>query len=524
MTNDLPIPNISLADFIEDSLKKHSKSPAYSALGQTLSFAEIERKSRALAVWLQQYSGLNAGDRVIIQLPNLIQYPIAAYAILRAGMIIVNTNPLYTNREMLHQFNDSSAKAIIILSDLVPKLDAIIDETQIEQVIVTSAADLLTNDISYRHDSYKGLNKILQLDTPFILKPRSKSSADDVCVLQYTGGTTGVSKGACLSNKNIISAATQVITCLGSHIKPTEEVLACPLPLYHIYAFTVNIAAFFSQGNLSILIPNPKDLDAFVDALSPYKITGIAGINTLFVSLCQHDKFTALDFSALKTTISGGSTLTSTAMDIWKSTTGCTITEGYGLSESAGIVCINQPGNEHLGTVGPPTLGTEIQLWDKNNQQVSDDQSGEIAVRGPQIFKGYWNMPKESDDTISKHGFFKTGDIGIRLSDGCIKIIDRLKDMIIVSGFNVYPNEIEEVLTSHESIIEAAVIGEADEKTGEKVCAYITVNEPAMYDKANIIKFCRENLTAYKIPKKITLMQQLPKSTVGKILRRELRN
>jgi long-chain acyl-CoA synthetase len=522
MTNFNNLSHHSLADFIETCLLKYGDLPAFHCLGQTLSFTDIEKKSRALASWLQQQSGLSAGDRVIIQLPNLNQYPIAAFAILRAGMVIVNTNPLYTSREMKHQFNDSGAKAIIILQELLPKLDEIIHETDIEQVIVTKATDLLTADIEdLESTTYIAFNQTLKEGEKLTLLPRADNLKDDVCVLQYTGGTTGVSKGACLSHHNFIAINQQLLARFGDNLTPKEEVLACPLPLYHIYAFSVNLITFFSQGNLNVLIPNPRDLNGFIEAIKPFKITGFAGINTLFIGLCQNEQFTQLDFSKLKFTISGGSTLTMAAASLWLKTTNCTITEGYGLSESTAVVCLNHIGKEVMASVGQPLLATEVELWDDQGNIVAEGTSGELVVRGPQILKGYWNMPDESAKAISADGFFKTGDIAIRLPDGCIKIVDRLKDMIIVSGFNVYPNEVEEVLTRHQYILEAAVIGEVDDKTGEKVCAFVTISKPINTNE--IIDFCREHLTAYKVPKQIVIKEELPKSTVGKILRRALR-
>ncbi len=521
MTKNITLKHNSLADLIEDSLQKYADLPAYHCLGQTLTFAEIDIKSRALAAWLQQKSGLKFGDRVIIQLPNLIQYPIAAYAILRAGLVIVNTNPLYTNREMEHQFSDSGAKAIIILQDLLPKLDAIKEKTDIECVITTSAADLLTGDLSYQHDSNFGFNQILAEGENLPCRNHSNTDVDDVCVLQYTGGTTGVSKGACLTHKNLMSCGLQIFERFGEKFVEGEEVLVCPLPLYHIYAFSVNMLAFFSRGSLNILIPNPRDIDSFVNVLVPYKITGISGINTLFVGLCQNTVFKTLDFSKLKLSLSGGSTLTPATAKLWVETTGCTLTEGYGLSESSGVVCLNQPGNETVGSVGLPQPGTEVELWDDNDIIVADGERGQLVVRGPQILKHYWNMPEETAESITADRFFKTGDVAVRLPNGCIEIVDRLKDMIIVSGFNVFPNEVENILTNHSNIIEAAVIGEPCDKTGEKVCAYITVNSEL--DSADVIKFCRENLTAYKVPKQINVVKELPKSTVGKILRKDLR-
>jgi long-chain acyl-CoA synthetase len=507
----------NIADLIEDSLLKYADKPAFSCLGQTLSFAQIDAKSKALACWLQQQENLSPGDRIVIQLPNLNQYPIAAYAALRAGLVIVNTNPLYTPREMQHQFKDSGAKAIILLTDLLPKLTEIKAQTDIELVITTSTTDLLTGDMDAPNGCVS-LNQIFAECADPVLAPRPPNTLDDNAVLQYTGGTTGVSKGACLTHRSIMANAEQTRLVLKHGCTEGEEIFVCPLPLYHIYAFSVNMLVFSTSGNLNILIPNPRDIDAFVEAIKPFKITGFAGINTLFVGLCMHPEFKKLDFSALKITISGGTALTSSAVNMWKATTGCSISEGYGLSETSPVVCFNIPGQEHLGTVGKPVADTEIQLWDENDQIVEE---GQIVVRGPQVMAGYWNMPEETAKAITKDGFFKTGDVGMRLDDGTIKIVDRLKDMIIVSGFNVYPNEVEDVLSQHDAILEAAVIGEPDEKTGEKVCAYITVKSEV--SENDILAHCKVLLTAYKVPKKIVFMEELPKSSVGKLLRRELR-
>ena len=506
-----------VADLIEDSLVKFAHRPAFSCLGQTLSFAEIDAKSKALAGWLQQQENLSPGDRIVIQLPNLNQYPIAAYAALRAGLVVVNTNPLYTPREMQHQFKDSGAKAIILLTDLLPKLTEIQANTDIELVVTTGAADLLTGDLT-APSGCVSFNQILSDNANGVLAPRPTITLDDNAVLQYTGGTTGVSKGACLTHRSIMANAEQTRVVLKEGCTEGEEIFICPLPLYHIYAFSVNMLVFATSGNLNILIPNPRDMDAFVQAIKPFKFTGFAGINTLFVGLCMHPEFKALDFSALKITISGGTALTSSAVNMWKETTGCSISEGYGLSETSPVVCFNTPGQERIGTVGKPVADTEVQLWDEDDQIVEE---GQIVVRGPQVMAGYWNMPEETAKAISKDGFFKTGDVGVRLEDGTIKIVDRLKDMIIVSGFNVYPNEIEDVLSQHEAILEAAVIGEPDDKTGEKVCAYITVK--SQVSESDIKAHCKVLLTPYKIPKKIVFMQELPKSSVGKLLRRELR-
>ena len=512
----------SLADLIEQSLVKYADKPAYSCLGQTLSFAEIEEKSRALAAWLQQQPQLQAGDRVAIQLPNLTQYPIAAYAVLRAGFVIVNTNPLYTPAEMQHQFKDSGAKAIVILSDLLPKLAAIQSETDISCVIATGATDLLTGKTTLEDEKAHGLMDVLELGKTFSLAPRANENRDAICVLQYTGGTTGVSKGAMLNNDNLIGNAEQTMERLVDCCRESQEIFVCPLPLYHIYAFTVNMVTFTCTGNLNVLIPNPRDIDAMIGAIKPFKFTGISGINTLFVGLCQHPDFKQLDFSQLHLTVSGGTALTSAAKDVWESVTGCSISEGYGLSETSPVVCLNEPGKEVFGSVGKPLIGTSVKLLNEQGEAVADGEEGEISVKGQQVMTGYWQRPDETAKVFTADGYFKTGDVGIRLSGGEIKIVDRLKDMIIVSGFNVYPNEIEDVLTRHASIVEAAVIGEPDDKTGEKVSAYITLS--AELSDCDVIAHCQEYLTAYKVPKKIAVLDELPKSTVGKILRRELRN
>ena len=340
-------------------------------------------------------------------------------------------------------------------------------------------------------------------------------------MLQYTGGTTGVSKGAMLTHGNLLSNAEQTLERFGPYCRESEETIICPLPLYYIYAFMVNMIIFACRGNLNVLIPTPRDINAFVSAIKPFKFTGFSGINTLFVGLSQVPEFKTLDFSELHLTISGGTTLTSAAVQIWQEVTGCFITEGYGLSETSPVLCFNEPRKEAFGTVGLPLTKTEIQLWSEDGREVLEGEAGEIVARGPQVMAGYWNCPDETQKVITKEGFFKTGDIGVRTPTGQIKIIDRLKDMVIVSGFNVYPTEVEDVLTQHPNILEAAVIGEPDDKTGEKICAYITVS--TKLSSETVIEHCREFLSSYKIPKKVEVLKELPKSTVGKILRRKLR-
>nr|WP_136252554.1 AMP-binding protein [Ningiella ruwaisensis] len=521
MTRSALIPNHinSLADYIEETFRKYAKRPAYSALGQELSFADMDTLSAKFAAYLQHHTNLKAGDKIAIQLPNLIQHPIAVYGALRAGLVVVNTNPLYTTTEMEHQFNDSGAKALVILSDLLPKYEAIKEKVGIEHVIVTSATQLLDNaQVSGEYPCYaKIFNSVEAGD----IQARTENDLDDTCILQYTGGTTGVSKGAELTHQNVLANSIQTLDRLGGAFKEGEELIVCPLPLYHIYAFTVCMMTFFAKGAMVLLIPNPRDMDAFVKSLQPYQFTAFAGINTLFMGLCSHPEFKHLDFSKLHLTMSGGTALTKSAANLWQQTTGCSVTEGYGLSETAPVLAFNQPGKEVLGTVGFPMSDTDIILLDENDKEVSKGQEGQIAAKGPQVMKGYWQRPDETAKVMTDSGYFKTGDVGVITEEGCIKIVDRLKDMIIVSGFNVYPNEVEDVLTQHPGILEAAVVGKNDEKTQERVCAFVTVNDE--YDEQAVLEHCKAHLTNYKLPKEIHVLDELPKSTVGKILRRELR-
>ena len=510
----------NIAEFIETQCNKFFDKPAYHCLGQTLTFAEVEEKSRNLARWLQHESGLQQGDRIAIQLPNIIQYPIAAYAALRAGLVVVNTNPLYTPREMKHQFTDSGAKALVILSDMLPKFEEIKTDTGIEQVVVTGAADLLAPPAESTHDYH---DFVAAMETGASLPDLQPlmASREDIAVLQYTGGTTGVAKGACLTHENILANAAQMLERISTRCEEGKEIFVCPLPLYHIYAFTVNMMSLFSVGTMNILIPNPRDLDGFIEAIKPFKFTGVAGINTLFVGLCRHPGFQQLDFSALKMTFSGGTALTGAAADLWESVTGCAVTEGYGLSETSPVATFNNFGSEELGTVGSPLAQTKVEAWDEDGNVLPVGEVGELVISGPQVMQGYWQRPEETAKVMRK-GFFRTGDMGMVQANGNIKIVDRLKDMIIVSGFNVYPNEVEDVLCRHPQVIEAAVTGTQDEKTGEAVVAHVVLTEAA--SREEIIDFCRLELTGYKVPKHVIVHKELPKSTVGKILRRELRD
>ncbi|MCG9754669.1 AMP-binding protein [Shewanella insulae] len=515
----------SLIDLIETAAERFGDKTAYVCLGKASSFADIERDSRYFAAYLQQHTQLEAGDKVAIQLPNLTQFVIAAYGALRAGMILVNTNPLYTQRELLHQYRDSGAKALVVLSDLLPTLEAVVPETQIETVISTHPLDLIaTQPQADSQLAHIGFNQVLALGSQAEYSP-VRAEQQSLAALQYTGGTTGLSKGAMLSHSNLLANMLQVQSRLASKFVEGEEIFIAPLPIYHIYAFMVNFV-YFEQGGCSVLIPNPRDISALIQTMSQHPFTGFAGLNTLFVGLCHQQSFQALDFSHLKITISGGTALTQAAASIWQSTTGCTISEGYGLSETSPVVSLNAPGLECLGTIGRPVIDTQVKILDANEQEVPQGEIGELAVKGPQVMSGYWQKPEETAKVMTSDGFFKTGDIALATEDGMHKIVDRKKDMIIVSGFNVYPNEVEDVLAAHESVLECAVIGVDDSRSGEAVKAAIVLREPELANddtKQALLEHCRAQLAAYKLPKIIEFMPALPKSTVGKILRRELR-
>ncbi len=512
----------NLPQFLEATYARNATKKAYQCLGKSHTYEEIEQLSTQFAQWLQHQSNLQPGDRIVIQLPNLTQYPVVAYGALKAGLIIVNTNPLYTPREMHHQFNDSGAKALVILEDLLPKYEAIKEQVAIEQVIVTQATDFITANIQTSHP-YLNLMALIEQGRSLPNLVSIQPDPDDIAVLQYTGGTTGVAKGASLTHANILSNAAQMAQRFQQLPNLQAGDFVCPLPLYHIYAFTVNMIALFGLGVTNTLIPNPRDINSFVATLQNSTLVGMSGINTLFVSLCQHPDFKSLDFSHLKLTISGGSALNQSTFDLWKKVTGCTISEGYGLSETSPVVSLNEFGQQQPGSIGTPLQHTEIQIWNSDNQPLPQGEIGELAVKGPQVMKGYWNRPEETAKSII-NGYFLTGDVGLQLPNGTFKIVDRMKDMIIVSGFNVYPNEVEEVLCSHDDIIEAAVVGGADERSGEAVIAHVVLDQRSELIQADIEAYCRENLAAYKVPRQIHFHESLPKSTVGKILRRELRS
>ncbi len=528
----------TMLEVFEKSVARFADKPAFSGVGVTLTYRELDEKSRAFAAWLQNKTGLKPGDRIAVQMPNIPQYPIAVFGAMRAGMVVVNTNPLYTTREMEHQFNDSGAKAIVVLANMAANVEKVLPNTGIEQVIITELADLhkpfkrkLMNTVvkrvkkmvpHYSLPSADAFNKVLKAGESLDHKP-VKAQREDIAVLQYTGGTTGVAKGAMLTHGNLVSNLLQVKPMLLTKLREGEETVIAPLPLYHIYSFTMNCGIMLETGNHSILIPNPRDIPGFVKELKKWKFTAFLGLNTLFVALCNNEDFRNLDFSNLKITAAGGMALTRPTADQWKQVTGCEITEGYGLTETSPVVTLNPLDGAQIGTIGIPIPGTVVKTVDDDGKDQEIGEAGELCVQGPQVMKGYWQRPEETSKSIDEDGWFKTGDMAVIQDDGFVKIVDRKKDMILVSGFNVYPNEIEDVVMGHPKVMECAAVGVQDDKTGEAVKIFVVAKEEGV-TKEDIISFCRENLTAYKVPKQVEFREDLPKSNVGKILRKELRD
>lgn len=526
----------SVTDVFLDACSKYAEKPAYSCMGQTLSFADMERLTANFASYLQNHTDLNVGDRIAIQLPNVLQFPIAALGAMRAGMVVVNTNPLYTAREMEHQFNDSGAKALVILANMANMAEIVVPNTNIKLVMVTQLADMhpfakrvlintvvkrvkkmvppysLPQAVSFRQTLALGAKKA-PVAVPLTLA--------DTAVLQYTGGTTGVSKGAQLLHQNLVANMMQVRELILDILDGDREVMIAPLPLYHIYAFTVSLV-ITNMGHETVLIPNPRDIPAFVKELSRHNFTSFAGLNTLFVALCNNKGFNELDFSHLKHTVSGGMALTEAAAGKWLSVTGCQIQEAYGLTETSPAVSSNPYNDIRIGTIGKVLRGTQVKVIGEDGSDLGLNQEGELCVKGPQVMAGYWQLPEATAQVIDAEGWFKTGDVAILAEDGFIRLVDRIKDMINVSGFNVYPNEIDDIASQHPGILECAAVGIPSEMSGETVKLFVVKSDPNLTE-ADVLAHCRENLTAYKVPKAIEFRDELPKTNVGKILRRALR-
>jgi long-chain acyl-CoA synthetase len=516
----------SVLDLFARACAEFADRIAFTCLGQDVTFREIDEMSAKFAAYLRGDGGLEYGDRVAIQLPNLIQYPVAAWGILRAGLVLVNTNPLYTERELRHQFQDSGAKAVVMLSDFVAAAQKVIPDTDIKLLITTNVLDMVEAQPAPAHSLDVSV-KLLTLPTAMDLGTGKELSQlrptlNDLAVLQYTGGTTGVAKGAMLSHGNIIGCVAQADKHLAQDKDGETGLLIAPLPIYHIFGFSLYLCGNFASGGRSVLIPKPRDLDDLLDVMKSVPFTEFAGVNTMLVGLMANEKFDDVDWSTLRWTISGGAALVPDVAQEWEHRTDSKLIEGYGLSETTGNLTLNVPSTRRIGSVGKAMCFQEIKLIDGSGKVVANGKEGELWVRGPQVMMGYWGCPEATDEAIDAEGFFKTGDIAVKLDDGFYKIVDRIKDMILVSGFNVYPNEIEGVISSHPDVLECAVVGVKDEHSGEAVKAFV-VGKNSHLTEAALREFCRQDLTAYKVPKCIEFRDELPKSNVGKILRRELR-
>ena len=522
---------------LKQSCERFADKPAFSNLGKTLTYGELYKLSGDFAAYLQQNTDLQPGDRIAVQLPNLIQYPIVVFGAMRAGLIVVNTNPLYTAREMEHQFNDAGAKALVCLANMAHLAEEVLPKTGIKHVVITEVADMLPplkrmliNAVvkhvkkmvpAYSLPKAVKLNDALALGRGKAVREASPKS-EDVAVLQYTGGTTGVAKGAMLTHRNLVANMLQCKALMGSNLNDGSEVLIAPLPLYHIYAFTFHCMAMMLSGNHNILISNPRDLPAMIKDLSKYRFSGFVGLNTLFVALCNSEDFRKLDFSALKVTLSGGMALQLATAERWKQVTGCSICEGYGLTETSPVASVNPIEHIQLGSIGIPVPSTQFKVINDDGQELTQGEIGELCIKGPQVMKGYWQRPEATDEVIDADGWFKTGDIGVIQEDGYIRIVDRKKDMILVSGFNVYPNEVEDVIAMMPGVLEVAAVGVPDERSGEVVKVFVVRKDQSL--TADQIKaHAREHLTGYKQPRQVEFRTELPKTNVGKILRRELK-
>jgi len=532
----------SLVDLMDSAFKKYPSLPSYKMMGRQITFAQLDEASRALAAYFQSL-GLEKGDRVALMMPNVMQYPVAVAAVLRAGLVVVNVNPLYTPRELEHQLKDSGAKAIVILENFAATLQQVIKTVPTKHVLLASMGDMLGFPkgliVNYVVRKVKKLVPAFELPgavafNEALAKGRGlaykapKMGPQDIAVLQYTGGTTGVSKGAVLLHRNLVANTLQAEAWYQPALKkiPAGEQLVsiCALPLYHIFGFTTNMMLSMHVGGANVLIPNPRDLPAVFKELSGHRFHSLPAVNTLFMAMANHPQFNTVDWSHLVIAVGGGMAVQQATAKLWLDKTGCPICEGYGLSETSPVASCNPTDSKaYTGTIGLPMPNTEICLLDDEGKEVAPGATGEIAIRGPQVMAGYWQRPDETAQVMTADGFFRTGDIGIVDERGFFKIVDRKKDMILVSGFNVYPNEIEDVITQMEGVLECASVGVPDAKAGEAVKVVIVKRKPELTE-ADVRAFCEANLTGYKRPKIIEFRTDLPKTPVGKILRRELRD
>ncbi len=530
----------SIRDIFAESCKRFADAPAFTNMGATLTYAELERLSRDFAAWLQHGAPLQRGARVAIMMPNCLQYPVALFAALRAGFTVVNCNPLYTPRELEHQLNDSGAEAIVILENFCKTLEAVIARTRVRKVVTTQLGDLLgfpkslvTNFVVKRVKKMVppwsipgtiGFNDVLAAGKDMHLDERPLAH-DDLAFLQYTGGTTGVSKGAMLTHGNIVANLLQVSAWWGVGLEEGSEVVITALPLYHIFALTGNCLAFMAIGAQNVLITNPRDMPGFVKELRRHRFTCITGVNTLFNALLHTPGFAQLDFSSMKMSLGGGMAVQRAVAERWKQVTGKPLVEAYGLTETSPGACINPlvAGAEFNGYAGLPIPSTIVTIRDDEGRLLMQGQTGEICIAGPQVMRGYWNRPDETARVMTADGAFRTGDIGFMSPEGFVKIVDRKKDMILVSGFNVYPNEVEDVVAMMPGVREVCAVAAPDEHSGEVVRVAIVRKDPAL-TREQVMAHCKEHLTGYKCPKIVEFWKELPKTNVGKVLRREVKN
>lgn len=538
--DNAPAPSLDLDSMpsalhvFNDAVDQFADRTAFQNFGVELTYKDLSDRANRVAAFLQKERGVKAGDRFAVMLPNTLQYPIFALALMRIGAVLVNVNPLYTPRELTHQLNDSGAVGIIVLANMAETVEACGSDISLKTVIVTELADampqpkrlLLNLAVKYLKKmvpaySLPGHIKFTDVlgrsDAQFEM---ASPGHDDIIALQYTGGTTGVSKGAVLTHRNVLSNMAQIDRVFDGKIKPGMVAIA-PLPLYHVFAFVGHMMWLFKCGAKSVLITNPRDMPTFMGVLEKNPCDIFIGLNTLFVGLLRQERFRALDFSNLFLTVSGGMALTRSTAEEWESLTGCSICEGYGLTETSPVVSVNPPEGIQLGTIGTPLADTEVKILDDDGSELPVGGVGELAVRGPQVMRGYWQRDEATAEVMTSDGFFKTGDMAVALEDGYYKIVDRKKDMILVSGFNVYPNEVEDVLASHPRVTESAVVGVPNEEQGESVKAYLVADGELSVEELDA--WCRERLTAYKVPKAFEFRDELPKTNVGKVLRRALR-
>lgn len=527
----------SIPQMLEESFQRYSERPAFTNMGQTLSFAEIDARSRRFAAYLQHDLKLNKGDRIALMMPNILQYPIALFGALRAGLVVVSINPLYTSRELKHQLQDSGAKAMVIFANAAHTLEQVIDQTAVEHVIVTSIGDLLKFpksllvNLVLRHvkkmvprwniPRARSFRHALKARSEGEFRPVDITQAD-TAFLQYTGGTTGTAKGAVLSHGNMIANMVQARAWINPLVKEGHDIIITALPLYHIFSLTANCFVFSSIGALNVLITNPRDIPAFIKELGRWRFTAITGVNTLFNALLNNESFKTLDFSSLTLTLGGGMAVQKDVAERWQSVTGHALIEAYGLTETSPAALMNPMSlRNYNGYIGLPISSTLVDIRDDKNQSLALGETGEICIKGPQVMQGYWQRPEDTAEVTTEDGYFRTGDLGFMTERGFVKLVDRKKDMILVSGFNVYPNEIEDVVAAIPGVLECAAIGIPDAKSGEVPKLFVVRKDPALTPEA-IIQHCRENLTSYKIPRQIEFRDDLPKTPVGKVLRRNL--